>query len=211
MASIIRLVKNILLVVLLILFVLVYAPLLVQEATFKMRPSEYYTLSDGPQNEILNVNPDKILKPTDTDFGIVIPKINANASIIKDINASNHAEYQQALSKGIAQALGSALPNQAGSMFLFSHAGGNFWQSSRYNSIFYLLNKLQPEDKVYVYFKAQKYTYAVTKTSIVNPSEVDFDFKAYPPNSLVLMTAWPPGTTFKRVVVEAQKQPTGKK
>lgn len=211
MSTLLRWVGNLTILAGLCIFVIMFAPLLVQEMTFRMRPSNYYTVADGPQNEILNVNPDKIIKPTNTEFGVVIPKINANAPIISNVDPNNQKEYQVALSKGIAHAEGSALPSQTGNVFLFAHSAGNFWEANRFNAVFYLLNKLEAEDEIYVYYKEKKYEYRVTKKRIVLPSEVSFLSKDYDANSLVLMTCWPPGTTLKRVIIEAQKQPAGKK
>lgn len=205
MASLFRWLGNLTILAGLVIFFLTFAPLIVQEVSFRVRPSDYYTVADGPQNEILNLNPDKIISPTDTQFGLVIPKINANASIIKDVDPNNQKEYQIALSKGIAHALGSSYPNQSGNMFLFSHSAGNFWEANRFNGIFYLLNKLEADDKIYVYYKDKKYEYMVTKKKVVDPGQVEFTSKSYNTNSLVLMTCWPPGTTLKRVIVEADK------
>ena len=143
MANLLRWLGNLTILAGLVIFFLTFAPLIVQEVSFRVRPESYYTVADGPQNEILNLNPDKIITPTDTQFGLVIPKINANSPIIKDVDPNNQREYQVALSKGVAHALGSALPSQTGNVFLFSHSAGNFWEASRFNGIFYLLNKLE--------------------------------------------------------------------
>lgn len=188
-----------------VIFFLTFAPLVVQEVSYRVRPTDYYSLSDGPQHEVLNINPEKRISPVDTDFGIVIPKINANAPVIANVDPENQKEYQIALSKGVAHAAGSSLPSQTGNMFLFSHSAGNFWESSRFNAVFYLLNKLEAEDEIVVYYQGKKYPYTVTSKTIVNPSEVKYAQSSYNQNSLVLMTCWPPGTTLKRVIVEAKK------
>lgn len=208
MNSVFKWVGNVFIIGGLIIFIFTFGPLVVQEATYKFRPPDYYQLADGPRNEVLNTNPDKIITPTDTDFGIVIPKINANSSIIEDVDPNNANVYQRALTKGVAHALGSSLPNATGNVFLFSHSAGNFWEAGKYNAVFYLLSKMEAEDDIYLYHKGRKYHYVVTGKKSVSPADVSYLSSSYKTNSLTLMTCWPAGTTFKRIIVEAQKQPS---
>lgn len=154
---------------------------------------------------IANPTPAPII-PVDTDFSIVIPKINANSKIIKNVDPYDSSKYQVALTKGVAHSLTSSLPNQIGNVFLFAHSAGNWYQANQYNAVFYLINKLVTGDEIIIYYQNQPYHYLVSDSKLVNPDQVDY-LKKYSNNSqLTLMTCWPPGTTLKRQIVVAQLQ-----
>lgn len=148
---------------------------------------------------------DKVVTPIDPQFGIVIPKIGANAKVIPNVDPYNSYVYQVALTHGVAQAKGSSLPGEGGNIFIFSHSSTNFYEATIYNSIFYLLTKLSKGDKVYIFFHNVKYTYVVTGIALVDPTKVDYLSSGTPQNqTLTLMTCWPPGTTYKRLLVFAK-------
>ncbi len=146
----------------------------------------------------------------DPYLSIVIPKIGANAKIIKDVDPQNSKEYQKALTQGVAHAIGTALPGQTGNVFLFAHSSDNFINANRYNSVFYLLNKMEKGDKVYLIFNRRKFVYTVTDMRIVPAEAINYMQPESETPKVTLMTCWPAGTTLKRLVVVAeilQEQP----
>ena len=153
-------------------------------------------------------NKNKVLDstPINTDFSIVIPKINANTKVIQNVDPYNSSVYQHALTKGVAHALGTATPDTKGNTFIFAHSAGNWYQANQYNAVFYLLNKLNKDDKIFIYYQNQKYTYLVKELKFVAPTEVKFMNQDLSKHQLTLMTCWPPGTTLKRLVVIAELQ-----
>ncbi len=145
------------------------------------------------------------INPVDEDFGLVIPKIGANSKIVANVDPYNEAVYQRALTHGVAHARGSAFPDaKGGNTFLFSHSSVNFWEAARYNSIFYLIGKLEKDDDVYIFYRKKKYHYKVVEKRVVNPNEVAYLTNLAPQKYLTLMTCTPPGTTLKRLLVIAQ-------
>ncbi len=147
----------------------------------------------------------KTIKPVDKEFGIVIPKIGANAKIIENVDPFNSKEYQWALTKGVAHASGSAFPGHVGNTFLFAHSSVDWYIANQYNSVFYLLHKLEKGDKIEAYYKKSKYVYEVTEKKFVEASDVSYLYKGNKDTStLTLMTCWPPGTTYKRLIVQAK-------
>lgn len=142
--------------------------------------------------------------PKDLDFGIVIPKIFANARIIDDIDPYNAEVYRVALTKGIAHARGSSYPGGIGNTFLFSHSSVNFYEANKFNSVFYLLDKLEKEDEIDIYFDRKIFKYAVTDKKLVDAGDVSYLSGSGSEQTLTLMTCWPPGTTFKRLLVIAK-------
>lgn len=152
-----------------------------------------------------NTDTKRVIVPRDLKFGIVIPKIAANASVIPNVNPFKASEYQVALSQGIAHALNTSLPGEPGNIFLFSHSAVNFYEANRFNSIFYLLDKLENGDEIDLYYNQVNFKYQVLAKKIVNAGEVDYLRGSQSDQTLTLMTCWPPGTTFKRLVVIAKR------
>lgn len=179
----------------LFLLVLIFYPIIFDEV--------YYFFSSKTAL-VSEVKKENVIVPLDTNFGIVIPKIHANAKIIPNIDPFNSLEYQIALTKGVAQAKGSVLPGEAGNLFLFSHSSVNFYDAVRYNSIFYLLYKLNKNDSVDIFYKGKEFTYKITDKKTVSPSDMQYFNANYPDPTLTLMTCWPPGTTFQRLILIAK-------
>ncbi|HSW47706.1 MAG TPA: sortase [Candidatus Saccharimonadales bacterium] len=142
-----------------------------------------------------------IVHSVDDEFGIVIPKIGANSKVIADVNPYNESEYQWALTKGVAHAKGSVYPGEKGNVFLFSHSSVDFYEALRYNSIFYLLNKLKKDDKIYLFYKKVKYQYKIVEIKYADPTNISYLRQKMNRKTVTLMTCWPPGTTFKRLLV----------
>ena len=143
------------------------------------------------------------IKPVNTDFSIVIPKIRVNANVVKNVDPFDSRIYQKALTKGVAHAKGSGLPGFPGNVFIFAHSAINWYQASQYNSIFYLTNKLEPGDEIFIYYKGSKYRYSVTEKKIVAASEINYLTNNLNTTSLTLMTCWPPGSNLNRLIILA--------
>ncbi len=144
-----------------------------------------------------------VLIPENTDFSIVVPKIGANAKVIPNVDSANEKEYSAALKQGVAHALGTAFPGEGGHIFLFAHSTDYFWNVGAYNAIFYLLDKLQKNDEINIFYKGERYVYRVVDKTIVDPSQVEYLTRKTNKEFLTLQTCWPMGTTFKRLLVFA--------
>lgn len=143
--------------------------------------------------------------PKNTDFGIVIPKINANSSVIDNVDPGNEKEYMEALQRGVAHAQGTALPGETGNIYLFAHSVGNIWEVANYNAVFYLIKELEPGDKVELYYQGRKYVYTVFEKKIVDASDVGYLYTQTNEKMLTLQTCWPPGTRLKRMLIFAKQ------
>lgn len=146
------------------------------------------------------------IKPLDSQFGIVIPKIGANAKIIPNVNPYNAKEYQAALTGGVAHAQLTVFPGEVGNMFLFSHSSVNFLEAQKYNSVFYLLYKMEKGDEIDLYFNGVKFKYLVTEKKTVSQDDVKYLQGEGQKKTVTLMTCWPPGTTYKRLLVIGELQ-----
>lgn len=144
------------------------------------------------------------IMPVSTEFGIVIEKINANAKIIPNVNAAKEQEYVQALTAGVAQALGSTPPGQRGNLYLFSHSTDAPWNIIRFNAVFYLLKELEAGDRVIVFYQHRRYDYIVFDKIVAQPDDVSYLTNQYDSPILTLQTCDPPGTLLNRLIVRAK-------
>lgn len=159
----------------------------------------------GQFGSLLTNDNAKVLLAPDPFFSIIIPKIGASARVIPNVDPTNESEYIPALQKGVAHAKGSVFPGLIGTTYLFAHSTDSFWDVGRYNAVFYLLKDLAIGDDVYLFFQNQRFNYKVTDVKIIDPSEVNLLTQAQQTDEqLVLQTCWPPGTTWKRLIVVAK-------
>lgn len=185
----------------LLLFIL--APALKQEWHYWQRTnfeSEVKNVAQIKEND----HREMPLTPIDTQFGIVIPKIEANARVMAEVDWQDARVYQEALRHGVAHAQGTALPGQAGNTFIFAHSGVDFSEAARYNAVFYLMNKLVAGDEIRIFYEGQEYLYQVTETKKVASEAVEYLDQDLSKKTLTLMTCWPAGTTLKRLIVQAE-------
>lgn len=162
-------------------------------------------IADGGFAKLLAGPKEQILIPKDTDFSILIPKIGASSKVFPNVDPSNEGEFLSVLQNGIAHSQGTLFPGMKGNIYLFAHSTDNFWDVGRYNAVFYLLKDLTVGDDVVVYFENQRHNYVVKETKVVDPSEVSYITKSNTGKEvLILQTCWPPGTTWKRLLVFAE-------
>ena len=147
---------------------------------------------------------ENIIVPKDTDFGVVIEKINANAKVIANVDPSDEKDYARALSKGVAHAKGTTFPGQKGNIYLFSHSVDAPWNIVRFNAVFYLLGKLDKGDRIIMFYQGRRYDYIVFDKAIVSPKDTHFLTNSYDDSVLTLQTCDPPGTLLNRLVVRAK-------
>ncbi len=138
------------------------------------------------------------------ELAIVIPKIGVDAPIIAGVDPKDKSDYMRALQKGVALAKGTGLPGDNHRSYLFAHSTNMdpFW-ISRYNAVFYLINKLKPSDVIYIWRNGNKLKYKVTDVKIVGKEDT-FYISYGSEEELILQTCYPPGTTLRRLLVIAK-------
>jgi len=142
-------------------------------------------------------------------FSVTIPKISASSVVIPNVDPADPKIYMDALKKGIAHALGTGLPGVKSdinrTIYLFAHSTSAPSLVAQYNAQFYLLNKMEIGDEINLTFWAKNYKYRVTEIKITDPSDVSFLTPQTDKELLVLATCTPPGTTWKRLLVIAER------
>ncbi|MBI4099695.1 class E sortase [Candidatus Microgenomates bacterium] len=197
---------------------LTFLPAISAEVSYRYdvwRGQTFYVAGDSPSpsagqgTNLLVTGPAPLaITPLDTQFGIVVPKIAANARVIANVDPGNQGVYTEALRKGVAHAAGTVYPGQVGNSYLFAHSVGNFWEVNRWNAVFYLLRELNPGDEVDLFYQGRRYIYLVYDKKVVEPNETRYLSAQANFTMLTLQTCWPPGTTLKRLLVFARLKTT---
>ncbi|MBI4129857.1 sortase [Candidatus Roizmanbacteria bacterium] len=146
--------------------------------------------------------PPQPLLPPHTKFSIAIPKINALAPVVENVDPWSRDTYQLALEKGVAHAKGTALPGEHKTIYLFAHSSDDPWKITRYNTVFLKLGLLDLEDEIVLTKEGIAYTYRVREKKTVPPSSVEY-LMNLATDQLILQTCTPPGTDWQRLLVFA--------
>lgn len=133
---------------------------------------------------------------------ITIPKINAQAPLIDEVDPWNETEYRKALTQGVAIAKGFAKPGEDGTIFIFAHSSDSPWRITSYNTVFFRLGELKEGDLVQIKYNDQEFKYRVSYSIEVWPNEVEAVTRNHE-NQLILQTCTPVGTSLKRLLVFA--------
>ena len=132
------------------------------------------------------------------DMVLSIPKINVSAPVLQ-VADSNDTTILAALKKGVVLYPGSANPGQLGTTVIVGHSSSDLpW--TKYSAIFSLLDKLQPNDIIYVTVNGTQYAYRVRTIQKGSAQQL---IDAGLGGDLVVSTCWPVGTDAKRVAVSA--------
>jgi len=180
---------------------IIFFPVIKKEISYRFnKPDENIDVASSELDSMRFFGQDNVIVAEDPLFSIVVPKIGANSKVIPDVDPYNSKVYQVALTKGVAHAKGTAYPGERGNSFLFAHSSDNFYNANRYNSVFYLLNKIEIGDIFYLIYQNQIFRYKVTETSVVKADAVEYMSESNE-KIATLMTCWPAGTTINRLVV----------
>ncbi len=160
-------------------------------------------LTKGDEQITTEIKKDTEVVIVDSEFGLYIPKIQANAKVIKNVDPYDYDAYRSALVHGVVHAKGSSVPSESGNVFLFAHSTVNFYERRQYNVYFYLLGELEKGDPILVSYQGQIYKYKVLEFKVVDPEEIQYLGKYMEQDTLTLMTCWPVGSNTKRAIVVA--------
>ncbi len=138
--------------------------------------------------------------PVGQDFSaeISIPKINVSAPVLQ-VSDSSDAAILAALKNGVVLYPGSSNPGQPGTSVIIGHSSSDLpW--TKYSSVFSLLDRLQPNDLIYVTTNGVKHTYRIRTIQKGSAQELINSGLA---GDLIVSTCWPVGTDQNRIAVSA--------
>jgi sortase A len=138
---------------------------------------------------------------------LIIPKINVNVPVRYDVG-SDYDSQMAAMANGVAHFAipgANSHPGQTGNTVIAGHSSNDLFDNGDYKFIFAQLGRLQAGDTIYANYQSKRYTYIVTKTEIVRPTDVSS--LVYPTTKpiMTLVTCTPVGTAQSRLLVVAEQ------
>lgn len=160
--------------------------------------------SIDPQNIVIDPTADLSVSP---DPRLIIPKINVDVPVVYGIGP-DHTSQMKAMEKGVAHFAipgAKSRPGEVGNTVLSGHSSNDLFDPGDYKFIFAQLDKLRVGDTIYANYKGKRYTYVVTKTEVVKPTDVQK--LVYPTKKpvMTLITCTPLGTALNRLLVTAEQ------
>jgi sortase A len=190
----------------LIALLLVLIPILFAELNFRrQRLTNINSNTEAAIDfgQLLSLEDKGVFTPVDWNFSLIIPKLGINAKVESSVDPTNPKEYDLALKNGVAHAQGTSFPDQPGTIYIFGHSTDYPWNIARYNALLYPLKYIEKEDEIVVIYHQKSYFYQVEEKKIAEANELDYLTSQEGEKKLVLQTCWPPGTTWKRLIVIA--------
>lgn len=131
---------------------------------------------------------------------IVISKIKIEAPLIL-IESTEPEDFIEPLKKGVVH-YPSPLPGEPGETIILGHSAPLGWLKINYYWVFSELNKLESGDEIHVYFNNRQYRYLVEGKIFLQAGQETPSFVSDNSQSkLLLISCWPPGIDYKRIVV----------
>ncbi len=134
---------------------------------------------------------------------LIIPKINVQISV--DYNAKSDYNSQMASMQNNVAYFGipgaSSRPGEYGNTPMAGHSSNDFTASGNAKFIFARLDQLQAGDTFYLNYGGTRYTYNVTKTLVVAPTDVKALQIGTDKPYATLITCTPLGTATNRLLV----------
>ncbi len=150
------------------------------------------------EKELIAENNQAEIKIEDT---LIIPKLNIKAPIIFSEKEEN---IKEDLRSGVSHYPNTPMPGEAGNILISGHSSNYFWEKGDYNSIFANLSELKNGDQIFVYFKNRRYDYTIFENKVLSLKEANQEiFKEEDKSILNLVTCWPVGTSWKRLIIKA--------
>lgn len=160
--------------------------------------------TDSVSTSIEAVDP-SITQAVSPEPRLIIPKLNIDVPVAFGIN---YNEVMSAMNHGVAQFMipgANAMPGKAGNLVLSGHSAGDIYSSNPYKFIFSGLERLEPGDLIYVNYESVRYTYTMSSTKVVEPSDVQALMLGREKPMLTLITCTPLGTSRYRLLVFADQ------
>ncbi len=221
--ALVRIVKTFILSAL-IVYVLLRAPYLYAQLKFT-----YTTYMDDSTSTRLTSMPPTPIKlpisnvirpvgPINRQFSDVatlsIERIGVKTPIVFGVNESDFTAMYNRLNSGVVHYTATPKPGLTGTAIIIGHSSDYLWKRNPYASVFALLNKLVPGDRMTInYSDGTSYRFVMNQAIIYDPKNDDpakfSDLENTTVPSLLLITCWPINSAAKRYMVQAVLESSG--
>lgn len=154
-----------------------------------------------PESIIVSPNTTKVAT---NESRLLIPKIAVDVPIVWDANAADTNSLNKAMDKGIVWFNiqgANAKPGEKGNFVVSGHSSNDWTDSGDYKFIFARLEKMAAGDVVYANYNGTRYTYKITGTKVVKPTDVASLQIGNDKPYITLITCTPLGTAQNRLLV----------
>lgn len=165
----------------------------------------YISPDTGSVNTGLTAVDPSITQTVSPDPRLIIPKLNIDVPVAFGISVS---EVDAAMNQGVAQFSipgANALPGQIGNLAISGHSAGDIYSSNPYKFIFSGLERLEVGDLIYINYDSVRYTYQMTSSKVVEPTDVAALIYETDRPMLTLITCTPLGTSRYRLLISAEQ------
>lgn len=136
-----------------------------------------------------------------------IPSINVNAPIIFS-QSDDQGQINNDLERGVIHYPGTPFFGMRGSAYLTGHSSYYAWSKSPYKEVLKNLGDLRVGEKIIVSAELKngkriEFVYTVKSSEVVMPDNPEL-FRQYEGRELTLVTCWPVGTDWKRMMVKSE-------
>lgn len=165
----------------------------------------YISPDTGNVNTSLNAVDPNITQTVSPEPRLIIPKLNIDVPVAFGISTS---EVDAAMNQGVAQFSipgANAMPGQIGNLAISGHSAGDIYSSNPYKFIFSGLERLEVGDLIYINYESVRYTYQMTGSEVVEPTNVAALVYETNKPMLTLITCTPLGTSRYRLLISAEQ------
>lgn len=155
---------------------------------------------ENPSADEIQASQQVVVPPENT---LNIPKLNMRVPVIYD-SAPDEESFQKSLERGVVHYTGTARPGQPGNVVMFGHSSNDWWEPGDYKFVFVLLSRMKVDDIIGVDYNGKRHYYVVTNIKVVDPTAIEVLYPTQVP-TLTLITCTPPGTSLKRLIVQARE------
>ena len=142
--------------------------------------------------------------PVGDEDRILIPQIDVDVPVV-DEPSFDEDLVQAALEDGVVHYGNTAKPGEIGNSVLVGHSSNDWWDAGDYKYAFILLDRLQNGDEIVIHHEGTRYVYEVYDSYVVEPTDISVLEQPDDESILTLITCTPPGTSWQRLIVEAEQ------
>lgn len=131
------------------------------------------------------------------DYELTIPKLKIEKAVVstKDYNLSKH----------LVQYNTTTFPGENGTIVILGHSNiPQLYNPKNYRVIFATLHTLQINDEIFIESDGVKYKYTVYAVEVTDKNDMSIFSQVYNNSYMNLVTCFPPGTLWKRLVIKSQ-------